>query len=465
MKKILIPFLLLFLFVKCSCDPDKNPVVDPIAELEELEIVFKDVNQFKPLKQLQECQDFQSGACRGAMNQLRAKVSKELKDEFSLDIDRNQLLIKMYSGQVSVLVTDLDQATKKTIIDKVDQKPDKYEAQNSIDIQGRRPMMQSAYIEQGRRPMMQEQLRYDFSNGTSQFIQLIRSGESTYPNKNTKVWIIDTGIDVNHPDINSVDASLSKSFAKKNSDPLTDESGHGTFIAGIIGASSSNTVGYHMNGVYPGAKMVSVKVFDLQPGPNKFAKIKDVKTTDKRVELALEYVLLEGAPGDIVNLSLGKPANGQNLCNTGKISQAIQDLVDAGIFVVMSAGNDAEPSEDNFPGCINYSNSNGAQTFTIGSLEGGISGQPYLYSFFSNYDNSETDRIIDFVEPGEYIFTTAPMEGGSEAKYTLVSGTSFSAAIFSGILYHDVQVGVLGTVKRGAAPGDPDPDYIIGKVN
>ncbi|MCS5489075.1 S8 family peptidase [Algoriphagus limi] len=467
MKNLLLPFLLVFLFVKCSCNPDGEPIVDPtVPELEELEITFKDVNEFKPLKQLQECQDFQSGACKGAIQQLKAKVANELKKEFSLNIDRDSLFIKMSSGQVSVLVTDLDQATKKSIMVKVNQKPDKYAAQNSIDIQGRRPMMQSAFIEQGRRPMMQEQLRYDSNEGTSKFIQLIRSGESTYPNKDTKVWIVDTGIDVNHPDIASVDASLSKSFAKKNSDPLTDESGHGTFIAGIIGASSSETpVNYHMNGVYPGAKMVSVKVFDQQPGPNKFAKIKDVKTTDKRVEMALDYILVNGVAGDIVNLSLGKPVSGPNLCNSGKLNQAIKDLVDAGISVVMSAGNDAEASEENFPGCINYSNSNGARTYTIGSVQGGISGQPYLYSFFSNYDNSETDRIIDFVEPGEYIFTTAPLDGGSEAMYTLVSGTSFSAAIFSGILYHNTGVDTLGNVKRGAAPGDPDPDYTIGKVN
>lgn len=454
MKNYLLPFLLVFLFVKCSCNPDENPIDDPIAGLEELEITFKDVNEFKPLKQLQECQDIQSEKCRGTIQQLRAKVSNVLKKEFSLDIDKNKLLIKLYSGEVSVLISGLDQAGKDELVQKVNSKPSQFGSSNSIDIQGRRPMMQAAYIEQGRRPMMQEQLRYDANEGTSEFIQLIRSNESTFPDKDSRVWIIDTGIDNKHPDINSVIDSLSISFAKNSSDAFDDDSGHGTFIAGIIGANSSVTsqTDYHMNGVYPGAKMVSVKVFDKQ-----------LNTTDKRVELALEHVLLNGNPGDIVNLSLGKPANGQNLCATGKISQAIQDLVDAGIYVVMSAGNEAEPSEDNFPGCINYSN-NGVQTFTVGSVEGGISGQPYFYSFFSNYDNSETDRIIDFVEPGEYIFTTAPTPAGSEPLYTLVSGTSFSAAIFSGILYHDTQVGVLDSLQRGAAPGDPDPTYIIGKV-
>ncbi|MDF2156815.1 S8 family serine peptidase [Algoriphagus sp. CAU 1675] len=456
MKYFNLPFLLVFLFVKCSCSPDGKPVDEPISALEELEIIFKDTVQFRSLKQLRDCEDFQSGNCKGVIQQLKAKVSNELKHEFSLDIDKDQLLIKMYSGQVSVLVTDLNASQKKGIVEKIDQKPNKFGAQNSIDIQGRRPMMQAAFIEQGRRPMMQEQLRYDSSSSTSKYIQLIRSNESSFPNKNTKVWIIDTGVDTKHPDINSVVDSLSISFAKNASDPFVDESGHGTFIAGIIGANSSGTSGggYHMNGVYPGANLVSVKVFDKQ-----------LNTTDKRVELALEHVLFNGSPGDIVNLSLGKPGTGQDLCSSGKISQAIEDLVDAGIYVVMSAGNDAEPSEGNFPGCINYSNGNGAQTFTVGSVEGGLSGQPYLYSFFSNFDNSLTNRIIDFVEPGEYIFTTAPMVGGSDAMYTLVSGTSFSAAIFSGILYHDTQVGILDSLQRGAVPGNPDPYYFIGKVH
>jgi subtilisin len=68
-------------------------------------------------------------------------------------------------------------------------------------------------------------------------------------------WVIDSGIDASHPDLN-VNKSLSKSFMESESS-LEDENGHGTHVAGIIGAIN-NDIG--TLGVAAGATLVSLKV-------------------------------------------------------------------------------------------------------------------------------------------------------------------------------------------------------------
>src|SRR6266487_4830901 len=70
-------------------------------------------------------------------------------------------------------------------------------------------------------------------------------------------WIIDTGIDFTHPDL-TVDQTRSKSFINGVTS-AKDENGHGTHVAGIIGAKN-NTFG--VLGVASGATLVSLRVLD-----------------------------------------------------------------------------------------------------------------------------------------------------------------------------------------------------------
>ncbi|SFO43458.1 Subtilase family protein [Algoriphagus ornithinivorans] len=450
-------FLMLFLLGACSREKDSKDSNLTTELSDPFELVFLDDIQFKPFK-------LGSGncpnpmACAGRINGLKIRVQKHLKDVIKLPKDIHVQNISVLDNKVSVLIDGVTKQDSILIQSYVNSNSSKFETKADIEIQGRRPMMQAELIPQGRRPMMQEQLRYDSLNQTSKFIQLIRGGVSNFPGKSQRVWIVDTGIDKSHPDISfdSSEVALSKSFAMNANDPFVDSDGHGTFIAGIIGAKSNppNLQEYHMNGVYPGAKMVSLKVFDNKG-----------KSTENRVKNALEYILLNGASGDIVNLSLGQQGSGPNFCTSGKIKEKIEALVDFGINVVMSAGNEAEPSDTNFPGCINYEGTGGntAKTYTVGSVEV-LSSNSVLFSFFSNYDVSETDRIIDYLEPGEYIFTTGPLKADSIPNYTVVSGTSFSAAIFSGILYGNPNPVTWKTVQRGAASGEGDPVYIVGKL-
>src|SRR5678815_3248042 len=103
-------------------------------------------------------------------------------------------------------------------------------------------------------------------------------------------WIIDSGIDFDHPDLN-VDVKRSKSFLTGNTS-ADDENGHGTHVAGIIGAKNNN---FGVLGVASGANLVSLRVLD-----------KDGNGTLSSIIQALAYVNANGKAGDVVNMSIGE---------------------------------------------------------------------------------------------------------------------------------------------------------------
>lgn len=80
-------------------------------------------------------------------------------------------------------------------------------------------------------------------------------GSSDGSQKYTWIWILDTGIDTTHPDLNvQINTPYMKSFT---GEPVNDLNGHGTHVAGIA-AAKNNDIG--VIGVSAGAKVVPVKV-------------------------------------------------------------------------------------------------------------------------------------------------------------------------------------------------------------
>src|SRR4030095_3317242 len=137
-------------------------------------------------------------------------------------------------------------------------------------------------------------------------------------------WIIDTGIDFEHPDL-TVDQTRSKSFI--NGVPSADdENGHGTHVAGIIGANN-NTFG--VLGVASGATLVSMKVLD-----------KNGEGSLSSIIQALGYVNVNAKAGDVVNLSLGEDSV------SAIVDQQVQNTAAKGIYIAIAAGNDKEPARN-----------------------------------------------------------------------------------------------------------------------
>lgn len=75
------------------------------------------------------------------------------------------------------------------------------------------------------------------------------------------VGVLDTGIDATHPDLSGrINISLSESYTPEDTNPLEDPLGHGTHVAGIIGAAGNNSMG--ITGACWNIKLVSLRIFD-----------------------------------------------------------------------------------------------------------------------------------------------------------------------------------------------------------
>jgi subtilisin family serine protease len=233
-------------------------------------------------------------------------------------------------------------------------------------------------------------------------------------------WIIDSGIDFEHNDLN-VDKTRSKSFIS-NSTTADDENGHGTHVAGIIGALNNN---YGIVGVASGANLVALKVLDKEGVGNLSTVLQ-----------ALSYVQKNAKAGDVVNMSLGEEQVSDIL------DQQIKYTASLGIYISIAAGNDAKPAIQYSPGRVNAAN-----VYTISAVDS-------LNSFasFSNYGND----VIDFAAPGVRILSTY-----TEGRYARMSGTSMAAPHVAGLLLLKGNA----ITSSGTALNDPDgtPDKIAHK--
>jgi len=223
-------------------------------------------------------------------------------------------------------------------------------------------------------------------------------------------WIIDTGIDLDHPDL-KVDAARSKSFISGQTS-ADDENGHGTHVAGIIGALNNN-IG--TTGVASGATLVSLRVLD-DGGEGRLSGIIQ----------AVNYVVQNGQAGDVVNMSLG----GEGLSTT--LERAIIRGADTGILFALAAGNDGKDVENYSPARVNHAN-----VFTVSAMN-----QNNQFASFSNYGAS-----IDVCAYGVRI-VSAYMNG----RYATLSGTSMAAPHVSGLLL----IRGSNLPMHGAVSGDPD---------
>jgi subtilisin family serine protease len=233
-------------------------------------------------------------------------------------------------------------------------------------------------------------------------------------------WIIDSGIDFNQPDLN-VDQSRSKSFLSSTDGGLyyspTDEFGHGTEIAGVLGAKD-NTIG--SKGVAPGVTLVSLKALNHN----------GAGTLGELVR-AINWVYTYGKAGDVVNISIGGTAS-------TTVDNAVKAVAAKGIYVAIASGNGPQDCSTLSPQRVIATN-----VFTVSAID-----NTGKFASYSNYGNP-----VKYAAPGTSIYTT--QMGG---KYGYASGTSFAAPYLAGILLLDNGK----PSYSGYATSDPDshPDPI-----
>ncbi|MBU6341756.1 MAG: S8 family serine peptidase [Bacteroidetes bacterium] len=297
--------------------------------------------------------------------------------------------------------------------------------QQNPDVEGVYP----DYFVQNTIPIPEDQPREVESAGQTTACAVTNAGgPADGSTKPTVIWILDTGIDLDHPDLNvETSATLAKSFIPGQTPD--DGNGHGTHVAGIA-AAKNNNIG--VVGVSAGAKVVPVKVLDNNGGGNwsqLLSGLNHVAKYDKR--------------GDAVNMSLGGyPVT--NCANSDKpIRDAIINLGTSGTFVCIAAGNNAGDAALNKPGCIN-----GTRIYTIGAMDCNKSCAGY-----SNWSST----VVDYVATGSNVYSTYKNGG-----YATLSGTSMATPVVTGIVHARVNAPLSGgTISCGTPVGR----YPIAKRN
>lgn len=221
-------------------------------------------------------------------------------------------------------------------------------------------------------------------------------------------WVIDTGVDLNHPDLN-VDTSRGFSAVRGGMD---DQNGHGTHVAGTIGAID-NTIG--SLGVAQNATIVSVRVLDRRGSG-----------TISGVIAGVDYVAENANAGDCVNMSLG-----------GGISTTLDDSVisasqASNAYFTLAAGNESDDASNHSPARVN-----GENIWTISAIDSNDA-----TAYFSNYGTP-----VDYAAPGVGIFSLWK-NGGTNT----ISGTSMAAPHACAVLM--MSNGTPNT--SGLAISDPD---------
>ncbi len=235
---------------------------------------------------------------------------------------------------------------------------------------------------------------------------------------NGVAWVIDSGIDLDHPDLN-VDVQRSAEFVSRGPGAKTadDGSGHGTHVAGTIAAIDNDI---DVVGVAAGATVVAVKVLDDRGSG-----------TYSDVIAGIDYVAQNAASGDVANLSLG-----------GSPSQAVDDAVrnaaDQGVLFAIAAGNSGDDANNYSPARVEYNN-----VWTVSATD-----DTDTFASFSNW-SGPTDPPIEFAAPGVEILSLYA-DGGTRT----LNGTSMASPHLAGVLL----ISGGNPSSDGTASNDPDGD-------
>ncbi|MGN7485129.1 S8 family peptidase (plasmid) [Priestia megaterium] len=220
-----------------------------------------------------------------------------------------------------------------------------------------------------------------------QKVQAPDAWDVTTSNGNIKIAIIDTGVQLNHPEL-AIKLWPGYNFVEGNLNP-NDGNGHGTHVAGIAGALTENSLG--IAGIAPSASIIPVRALD-NSGNGTLSNIAN----------AITYSTNAGAK--VINLSLGSSQGSITLEN------AINHAWNQGVVIVAAAGNEASNTLT-YPAA--YQN-----VIAVASTD--INDQK---SDFSNYGT-----WVEVSAPGSAILSTY-----TGSYYAYLSGTSMACPHVAGL--------------------------------
>ncbi|MFI1994362.1 S8 family peptidase [Actinoplanes sp. NPDC020271] len=248
------------------------------------------------------------------------------------------------------------------------------------------------------------------------------------------VAVIDTGVDGRHPDLTG-HVLTGYDAITNTAGGNTDPQGHGTHVAGTIGALTGNGIG--VAGIAPDVTILPVRVLDAKGSG-----------FDSDTAEGIVWAADHGA--DVINMSLG------GTMPSTAVTNAVAYARGKGVVVVAAAGNDrAKGSPTSYPGAD-------PGVIAVAATDSG--------DVVASYSNAGS--YVDVAAPGSGIISTYPTAAGG---YATMNGTSMASPHVAAVaalllaaapdLTPDQVESALGSTAKDLGPTGKDTDYGYGRID
>lgn len=254
-----------------------------------------------------------------------------------------------------------------------------------------------------------------------------------------EVAVVDTGIQLDHPDLKG-NILGGRNCTSASAAAYGDQNGHGTHVAGTI-AALNNSIG--VVGVAPSAKLWAIRVLDKN-GSGSWS------TVICGLDVVTANAPKNGGNIRVANLSLGGGGSSDNNCgnsNNDALHKAICRARDAGVTVVVAAGNSGINAANSVPAAYDDAVITVSALVDTNGIPGGggsstTHGADDTFASFSNFGSP-----VDIGAPGVLINST-----WIGSSYKAISGTSMASPHVAGAaaLYLAANPGASWTAVRDA---------------
>ncbi len=292
-------------------------------------------------------------------------------------------------------------------------------------------------------------------------IRLPQAWSRTTGDSSVQIAVVDTGANLNHPDLGDNIAEAAGYNVIEDSDDFTDANGHGTHVTGTIAANTNNNEG--IAGVMWDSTVVPIKAL----GDGGSGTLDDIAAAIYYAaglsgEAPAEYASMpeNPYPADIINLSLGGYGGSQHL------EEAVNDAAEAGALLVAASGNDGLP-QIMYPAAYD-------EVLAVGAIDFNYPHEP-TRTGYTNYGPG-----LDVLAPGGDVNTDSNNNGyrdgvwstffdEEEYFYRVLEGTSMAAPHVSGVLGLMLARGISAhraeEILKNTAMEIETADYSFGLVN